>query len=51
MAEADILVVEDESIVALDIQGRLMRLGYAVPAVVWPERAGRQAGADARCQR
>ncbi len=33
MAKADILIVEDESIVALDIRSRLSRLGYAVPAI------------------
>lgn len=32
--KAQILVVEDESIVALDIQNRLTRLGYLVPAFV-----------------
>ena len=34
MAKAKILVVEDESIVAKDIEKRLKSLGYAVPAVV-----------------
>lgn len=29
-----ILVVEDESIVAKNIESRLKRLGYAVPAIV-----------------
>ena len=33
MIKAQILVVEDESIVALDLQNRLKSLGYAVPAV------------------
>ena len=33
MATARILVVEDESIVALDLQERLMELGYSVPAI------------------
>jgi CheY-like chemotaxis protein len=32
--KAKILIAEDEGIVALDIRGRLERLGYAVPAVV-----------------
>jgi CheY-like chemotaxis protein len=32
MSQAQILVVEDESIVALDIQDRLIRLGYTVSA-------------------
>jgi PAS domain S-box-containing protein len=31
--KAQILIVEDESVVALDIQSRLMRLDYAVPAI------------------
>ena len=31
---AKILVVEDERIIAMDLQNRLKRLGYAVPAVV-----------------
>jgi PAS domain S-box-containing protein len=34
MANARLLVVEDESIVAKDIQNRLRNLGYDVPAVV-----------------
>ena len=34
MTQARILVVEDESIVALDIQCRLESLGYEVPATV-----------------
>lgn len=33
MAQAKILVVEDESIVALDLQHRLTGMGYSVPAV------------------
>ena len=33
MAKAQILVVEDESIVAKDIQHRLSALGYHIPAV------------------
>lgn len=32
MANARILVVEDENIIAMDIQSRLERLGYTVPA-------------------
>lgn len=34
MPEARILVVEDESITAMDIEERLQRLGYSVPGVV-----------------
>ena len=34
MEQAKILVVEDENIVAMDIQNSLKSLGYAVPAVV-----------------
>jgi CheY-like chemotaxis protein len=34
MANAQVLVVEDASIIAKDIQDMLRRLGYAVPAVV-----------------
>ena len=34
MAKANILVVEDESIVALDLKHRLRNLGYAVVAIV-----------------
>jgi diguanylate cyclase (GGDEF)-like protein/PAS domain S-box-containing protein len=46
MKQARILVVEDESIVALDIQDRLESLGYEVPATVASgERAVEQAGA------
>ena len=33
MAQPHILVVEDENIIALDIQWRLKTLGYAVPAI------------------
>ncbi len=33
MNEATILIVEDEAIVALDLQNRLDRLGYQVPAI------------------
>ena len=32
MAKTQILVVEDENIIAMDIQSRLERLGYTVPA-------------------
>lgn len=33
MTEANILVVEDEAIVAKDLQNRLKKFGYAVPAI------------------
>jgi diguanylate cyclase (GGDEF)-like protein/PAS domain S-box-containing protein len=46
MTQALILVVEDESIVALDIQDRLESLGYEVPITVASgEKAVEQAGA------
>ena len=46
MTQARILVVEDESIVAADIQDRLESLGYEVPATVASgERAVEKAGA------
>jgi CheY-like chemotaxis protein len=35
MATAQILVVEDEAIVAVDIQNTLKRLGYEVPAIAF----------------
>jgi PAS domain S-box-containing protein len=35
MANANILVVEDEGIVAMDIQNRLKNLGYDIPAIVF----------------
>jgi PAS domain S-box-containing protein len=45
MSRVRILVVEDESIVALDIQDRLEALGYEVPATVGTgEQAIQQAG-------
>jgi PAS domain S-box-containing protein len=45
MANARILVVEDESIVAKNIQNRLKKLGYVVPAVAHSgEEAIRKAG-------
>ena len=45
MTQTRILVVEDESIVALDIQDRLESLGYEVPATVASgEKAIEQAG-------
>lgn len=46
MTQIRILVVEDESIVAADIQDRLEALGYEVPATVgWGEKAVELAGA------
>jgi PAS domain S-box-containing protein len=33
MSKAQIMIVEDESIVALDIRKRLLSMGYAVPAI------------------
>jgi diguanylate cyclase (GGDEF)-like protein/PAS domain S-box-containing protein len=45
MKQARILVVEDESIVAADIQDRLETLGYEVPVTVgWGEKAVELAG-------
>lgn len=45
MTQSRILVVEDESIVALDIQDRLESLGYEVPATIASgEKAIEQAG-------
>jgi diguanylate cyclase (GGDEF)-like protein/PAS domain S-box-containing protein len=45
MTQARILVVEDESIVAADIQDRLETLGYDAPvAVGWGEKAVEMAG-------
>ena len=35
MSMPQILVVEDESIVAKDIQGRLISMGYSVPTVAF----------------
>ena len=40
MSKARILVVEDESIVARDIQARLSRLGYSVAGAAVPRRLG-----------
>ena len=34
MPQHNILVVEDEGIVALDIQGKLVSMGYQVPCIV-----------------
>jgi PAS domain S-box-containing protein len=35
MAQAQILVVEDENIIAMDIKSKLESLGYAVPAIIY----------------
>jgi PAS domain S-box-containing protein len=44
MAKASILIVEDEKIVALDLRGRLRRLGYDVLGMAsWGEEAIRKA--------
>ncbi len=45
MAEAQIMIVEDEALVALGLQHELIGLGYGVPAVVASgEEAVRKAG-------
>jgi len=45
MNEASILVVEDESLVAKDIQNRLKKFGYNVPAIATSgEEAIKKAG-------
>jgi len=44
MARAQILIVEDDSIVALELRGRLQSLGYAVAGIVsYGEEAVRRA--------
>jgi PAS domain S-box-containing protein len=44
VSKPKVLVVEDERIVALDIKGQLVDLGYQVPAIAsWGEEAIRQA--------
>ena len=40
MAKAQILVVEDEGIIAQDIQNTLKKLGYAVPAIAYSGKEG-----------
>ena len=45
MSKVQILVVEDESIVAMDIKNRLQLLGYAVPAIAF---SGEQAVSKAK---
>jgi len=45
MANVNVLVVEDESIVAMDIRASLIRLGYNVPAITYSgEAAIKKAG-------
>ena len=46
MAHATILVVEDETIIAIDIQQRLQRLGYAVPTIATSGLDALQKAAD-----
>ena len=48
MNKAQILVVEDESIVALDLQNRLKRLGYSVPVTVATGEEAVQKAAEIR---
>jgi diguanylate cyclase (GGDEF)-like protein/PAS domain S-box-containing protein len=40
MAQAKILVIEDEGVLAIDLCNRLQRLGYAVPAVAYSGEDG-----------
>jgi CheY-like chemotaxis protein len=48
VTQAKILIVEDESIVALEIKSRLQRLGHAVPAVVSSGEAAIRTSAETR---
>ena len=48
VAQATILVVEDESIVALDLQQRLTDMGYSVPAVAASGQDALKKAADIR---
>ncbi|MCP4608053.1 MAG: response regulator, partial [Planctomycetes bacterium] len=48
MANTRILVVEDEGIVAIDLQNRLERLGYDIPVVVSSGEQAIQQAADIR---
>ena len=46
MTQESILVVEDESVVAMDLENKLRRLGYHVPAVLISGEEAVQAAAD-----
>ena len=48
MKKAQILVVEDEGIIALDLQNRLQRLGYSVPVTVATGEEAVQKAAEIR---
>ena len=48
MTNARILIVEDEAIVAKSIENRLMRLGYAVPAIAFSGTEAIQKVAETR---
>jgi PAS domain S-box-containing protein len=48
MVHARLLIVEDENIIAKDIQRRLTRLGYSVPAIASSGRDALQKTADVR---
>ena len=46
MAQAKILVVEDERIVAMDLQQRLSAMGYSVPATAASSREALRKAAE-----
>ena len=50
MSKISVLVVEDESIVAKDIQNSLKKLGYNVPVVVNSGEDAIQAAGEAQAQ-